>query len=61
MRRPRPFPGFELAVERGEPYGGGFYYLDPETGRSGWLCPALFKYFHEAPAAIYVRADPLEE
>ena len=24
----------------------------------GWLCPALFKYFDEAPDTIYVRFEP---
>ena len=52
------FPGHELVVKRGAAHAGGYYYLDPQ-GRSGWLCPALFKYFHEAPEAIYVQADPV--
>jgi hypothetical protein len=25
----------------------------------GWLCPALFRYFEEAPKRIFVKADPL--
>ena len=53
-----PFPGHELVVERGRASSGGYYYKDPETGREGWLCPALFKYFREAPEKIYVQADP---
>jgi len=24
----------------------------------GWLCPALFKYFEEAPETLYVKAEP---
>jgi hypothetical protein len=54
-----PFPGHELVVARGEPKDGGHYYTDPASGRSGWLCPALFKYFREAPEHIYVKADAL--
>jgi hypothetical protein len=23
----------------------------------GWLCPALFRYFDQAPAQLYVRAE----
>ena len=23
----------------------------------GWLCPALFRYFDEAPEEIYVKAE----
>ncbi len=53
------FPGHELAVERGDAYGGGYYYRDPASGRQGWLCPALFKYFRDAPERIYVKADAL--
>jgi hypothetical protein len=26
---------------------------------TGWLCPALFLYFTEAPARIYAKAEPL--
>lgn len=25
----------------------------------GWLCPALFCYFDQAPAKIFVKAEPL--
>lgn len=55
----REFPGFELRLERGEAHSGGYYYTAPATGQRGWLCPALFKYFHDAPAAIYVSAEPI--
>jgi hypothetical protein len=24
----------------------------------GWLCPAMFKYFKQAPKNLYVKADP---
>ena len=24
----------------------------------GWLCPALLKYYREAPKELYVKADP---
>jgi hypothetical protein len=26
----------------------------------GWLCPALFKYFPEAPKKLYAKAEPLK-
>jgi hypothetical protein len=54
------FPDHELHVERGERYGNGYYYVDPRTGEKGWLCPALFRYFRDAPDRIYVKADPLD-
>jgi hypothetical protein len=53
------FPGATLKVERGDERNGGYMYRDPETGRQGWLCPSLFRYFREAPEAIWVRADAL--
>jgi hypothetical protein len=52
------FPGYELAIERGAARSGGYFYRDPSTGHQGWLCPALFKYFREAPETIFVKADP---
>ncbi|MFC1657422.1 DUF6717 family protein [Candidatus Moduliflexota bacterium] len=56
-----PFPGFQLRLEwrRGE-HGGNWYYssdLDDE----GWLCPAMFNYFDEAPEELYVKAEALQE
>lgn len=54
-----PFPGHEIVVERGERRAGGYWYHDPASGRRGWLCPALFRYFREAPPKIYAQADPI--
>lgn len=36
---------------------GGNYYAAEGSNMEGWLCPALLKYFDEAPAAIYARFD----
>ena len=54
-----PFPGYqkEFALSRRE-YGGNWYRCD-DPAMEGWLCPALFKYFDEAPSKIYARAEPL--
>ena len=54
-----PFPGHEIVVERGAARDGGYWYRDPASGRRGWLCPALFRYFREAPERIYAQADPI--
>jgi hypothetical protein len=27
------------------------------SGMEGWLCPALFKYFAEAPQEIYLKVE----
>ncbi|MGH7971928.1 MAG: DUF6717 family protein [Limisphaerales bacterium] len=36
----------------------GNWYFSPEFKIEGWLCPALFKYFDQAPTEIYVKAEP---
>src|SRR5881296_3604887 len=52
-----PFPGHTVKLEwRREEYGGNWYY-SPQFDMEGWLCPALFKYFPEAPLEIYVKAE----
>jgi hypothetical protein len=33
--------------------GGGNWYRCNELGMDGWLCPALYKYFTEAPKKIW--------
>jgi hypothetical protein len=53
-----PFPGHQVKLEwRREEYGGNWYFA-PGYNLEGWLCPALFKYFDEAPREIYVKAEP---
>ena len=53
-----PFPGYKVKLEwRREEYGGNWYF-SPDFKTEGWLCPALFKYFDEAPKEIYVKAEP---
>lgn len=54
----QPFPGFQkkLTWLRGD-MGGNYYQLD-DPPMEGWLCPALMKYYEEAPAELYVKADP---
>lgn len=34
--------------------GGGNWYKCDQLNMEGWLCPALYKYFSEAPKKIYV-------
>ena len=52
-----PFPGYAAKLEwRREEFGGNWYF-SPQFGMEGWLCPALFKYFPEAPAEIFVKAE----
>ena len=50
------FSGFiiELTLIQ-EEYGGAHYYCD-KYKKSGWLCPALYKFFKETPEVIYIGA-----
>ena len=52
-----PFPGYQKRLEwvRGE-MGGNWYRTD-SPAMQGWLCPALFRYFDEAPGELYVKAE----
>ena len=54
-----PFEGssVKLVWER-EEADGNWYYCDA-FNTSGWLCPALLKYFGTAPGEIYVGAKSL--
>lgn len=55
---PAPFPGYTVKLEwRRTEYGGNWYY-SPRFNMEGWLCPALFKYFKEAPQELYGRTEP---
>jgi hypothetical protein len=55
----RPFPGYQRAFEWDrEEFGGNWYRCD-DPPMEGWLCPALFKYFDEAPKKLYARAEAL--
>ena len=55
---PTPFPGHTLHLRRVRPEYGGNWYLWEERSMEGWLCPALFKYFPEAPPDLYAQALP---
>ena len=53
-----PFPGVGLELTWIREEFGGHWYKSEQTGREGWLCPALFKYFDEPPKKIFARAEP---
>jgi len=50
-----PFPGHQLSFERQNAEAGGYFYYSLELDKKGWLCPALFKYFPQAPPKIYAQ------
>ncbi len=49
------FPGAALRLNWRRPESNGNWYYSEELGMEGWLCPALFKYFSEAPKELYVQ------
>jgi hypothetical protein len=50
-----PFPGYNATLEwRREDMRGNWYHC-VELDMEGWLCPALFKYFTDAPKKIYAQ------
>jgi hypothetical protein len=53
----REFPGYQrkLTWVRGDSVGNWYRLENPPM--EGWLCPALLKYYREAPKELFVRAD----
>ena len=51
----QPFPGYHSKLEWIESEHGGNWYDWKEGNMTGWLCPALFKYFSDTPKEIYVK------
>lgn len=53
-----PFPGYTARFIRDRSEYGGNWYRWREKGMEGWLCPALLKYFEQAPETIFVKVAP---
>ncbi|MBX4134263.1 hypothetical protein JMI89_11565 [Frischella sp. Ac48] len=49
------FPDTDLCLEWRRSDNAGNWYYSKEFDMEGWLCPALFKYFPEAPKNLYVK------
>ena len=49
------FPGHDLELVWLREDNGGNWYYSADLEMEGWLCPALFKYFDQAPVAIYIK------
>jgi hypothetical protein len=52
------FPGYQVRLDWRRQEGGGNWYFSPQLNMEGWLCPALLKYFAEAPKTLYVQVKP---
>ena len=51
----RPFPGYQSELKRQREEFGGHWYRSAELDMEGWLCPALFAYFDEAPEQLFAQ------
>ena len=49
------FPGHDAEFVWLREEAGGNWYRLAEPAMDGWLCPALLKYFDEAPRRLYVK------
>lgn len=53
----QPFPGYAMQFDWvKEEFGGNWYSCPAVPGVQGWLCPAMFHYFDQAPAQLFVKA-----
>lgn len=57
----KEFPGYQIRLTWVRKEGGGNWYYSEEMKKEGWLCPALFRYFKEAPKEIYAKAEPINK
>ena len=48
-----PFPNYQLELKRNREEFDGWWYDCELLEMEGWLCPALFLYFEEAPVNLY--------
>ena len=55
-----PFPGYQKKMIWVRQEMGGNWYRSDDPPMEGWLCPAMFKYFDQAPGEIFVKAEPKE-
>ena len=52
----QPFPGAQTSIRRLRPdFGGTWYACDDLNGAEGWLCPALYKYYPQAPERLHLQ------
>ena len=49
------FPGHQYRLDWRRAESGGNWYYSEQLDAEGWLCPALFRYFAEAPRQLYVQ------
>ena len=52
------FPGFQEELDWVRSEHGGNWYEIKSLNMEGWLCPAMFKYFVDAPKKIFLEIKP---
>jgi uncharacterized protein DUF6717 len=50
-----PFPGYQYRLDWRRAESGGNWYYSADLDMEGWLCPALFRYFSDAPMSLYAQ------
>ena len=55
----RPFPNYEAKLIWTKKQNGGNWYHCDQYNIDGWLCPAMYKYYGEAPKELYGKAEAL--
>ena len=55
------FPGSQACMKFTAHGYGGAYYVFEDIGMTGWLCPALYKYFNTAPKRIYLQVKEVKK
>jgi hypothetical protein len=53
-----PFPGHQYRLDWRRSDDRGNWYYSEQLEIEGWLCPALLRYFSEAPQHLYVQVRP---
>ena len=54
----QPFAGYQVDLTRVREEYAGYWYKAKDYPVEGWLCPALFRYFDDAPESLYIKAEP---
>lgn len=54
----QPFAGYQVELTQVREEYGGYWYKLKDYPVEGWLCPALFRYFDDAPESLYIKAEP---
>jgi len=49
------FPGHQFRLDWQRAEGGGNWYYAAQLDMEGWLCPALLRYYPEAPKQLFVQ------